>query len=75
MLAVGSHDNDIYIFKVDGASYSLYGKLQAHKSFITNMDWSKDGQYIQSNCGAYELLFFNVNTKQQLSGGATQLRD
>lgn len=53
MLAIGSHDNDIYLFKVNGNSYTLYGQLKAHKSFITNMDWSRDGKYIQSNCGAY----------------------
>ncbi len=53
MLAIGSHDNDIYLFKVNGNNYTLHGQLKAHKSFITNMDWSRDGKYIQSNCGAY----------------------
>lgn len=59
-LAVGSHDNNIYIFDVSGSTYSLSGKLVAHNSFITNLDWSRDGRFIQSNCGAYELLFFDV---------------
>jgi len=58
--AVGSHDNNIYILAVDGTNYSLEGTLKAHNSFITNMDWSRDSRYIQSNCGAYELLFFDV---------------
>lgn len=53
MLAVGSHDNNIYIYSVDGDNYSLKGKLSAHNSFITNFDWSCDGKFIQSNCGAY----------------------
>jgi WD40 repeat protein len=75
MLAVGSHDNDIYIYNVDGNNYTLHGKLQAHKSFITNLDWSRDGKYIQSNCGAYELLFFDVQKLSQMTSGATQLRD
>jgi len=75
MLAVGSHDNNIYIYKVDGTNYSLHGKLTGHNSFITNLDWSRDGQFIQSNCGAYELLFFDVNSLKQLQGGATQLKD
>lgn len=52
-LAVGSHDNNIYIFSVSGSTYSLDGKLTGHNSFITNLDWSKDGRFIQSNCGAY----------------------
>ena len=75
MQAVGSHDNDIYVFNVNGNSYQLKGKLQAHKSFITNMDWSKDGKYIQSNCGAYELLFFDVEKMSQIQSGGTQLKD
>jgi len=53
MLAVGSHDNNIYIYKINGNSYNLHGKLVGHNSFITNLDWSRDGQFIQSNCGAY----------------------
>ena len=39
------------------------------------MDWSRDGRYIQSNCGAYEYLFFDVGSKQQLKSGASQLKD
>ena len=75
MLAIGSHDNDIYVYKVSGNSYTFHGKLETHKSFITNMDWSRDGKYIQSNCGAYQLLFFDVNNHKQLKSGASQLKD
>ena len=39
------------------------------------MDWSRDGNYIQSNCGAYQYLFFDVNSKKQLKSGASQLKD
>ena len=34
--------------------------LEGHRSFITHLDWSADGQFIQTNCGAYELLFWNT---------------
>lgn len=74
-LAVGSHDNNIYIYDVNGDSYTLKGALKAHKSFITQLDWSKDGKFMQSVCGAYELLFWDVNGLRQLTGGATQLRN
>jgi WD40 repeat protein len=40
-LAVGSHDNNIYIY--DSTSYNLVGTLKAHKSFLVSLDWSKDG--------------------------------
>lgn len=52
-VAVGSHDNNIYILSVNGDSYNVEGVCKAHQSFITNLDWSRDGRYIHSNCGAY----------------------
>ena len=74
-VAVGSHDNNIYVFAVSGDSYSLHSTCKAHNSFITNLDWSRDGRFIQSNCGAYEYLFFDADTGSQIKGGATQFRD
>ena len=64
-LAVGSHDNFIYIYNTspDG-KYKPHGKLKGHSSFITGLDWSVDGDWIRSCCGAYELLFFNPDAKQ-----------
>jgi microtubule-associated protein-like 6 len=56
-LAVGSHDNKIYIY--DTETYSLIGKITKHNSFIVSVDWSADAQFIRSVCGAHELLFFD----------------
>lgn len=53
MLAVGSHDNRIYIYSVDQDKYSLLGSLKGHSSFITGIDWSEDGKTLRSVCGAY----------------------
>lgn len=39
------------------------------------MDFSKDGANLHSNCGAYELLFWDCGTGKQLPGGATQFKD
>lgn len=61
-LAVGSHDNNIYFYNT--ADYSLLGVCKKHNSFITSVDWSADGNYIRSVCGAYELLFYDGNTFQ-----------
>ena len=55
-LAVGSHDNNIYIYDGD---YNHIGTCKGHNSFITALDWSCDSKYVRSNCGAYELLFFD----------------
>lgn len=64
-LAVGSHDNNIYIYSVD-RNYALFATLKAHTSFVTSLDWSltNSPNYIRSNCGSYELLFFNVDAKK-----------
>jgi microtubule-associated protein-like 1/2 len=64
-LAAGSHDNNIYVYDVD-RNYSLFATLKAHTSFITAFDWSltDSPSYIRSNCGSYELLFFNVDAKR-----------
>uniref|UniRef100_A0A8C3GC86 EMAP like 3 n=1 Tax=Cyclopterus lumpus TaxID=8103 RepID=A0A8C3GC86_CYCLU len=58
-LAVGSHDNFIYIYNVteSGRRYTRFGKCNGHSSFITHLDWAKDGKYIMSNSGDYEILY------------------
>lgn len=68
-LAVGSHDNKIYVYSVP--DYSLLGVCKKHNSFITSVDWSLDGNYIRSVCGAYELLFFDGNSFAQDPNGAS----
>jgi len=57
-LAVGSHDNNIYVYST--ADWSLVGKCSAHNSYIMALDWCAQSKYIRSNCGAYELLFHTV---------------
>jgi len=73
ILAVGSHDNAIYLFTVP--NFQKKYTMRKHSSFITHLDWSEDGNYLHSNCGAYELLFWDANTGKQITGGATATRD
>jgi WD40 repeat protein len=73
-LAAGSHDNNIYIYDIVDTGYSLFTVLHGHTSYITSLDWSEDGNYIRSNCGSYELLFFDVEGKEQEKSGASNLR-
>ena len=40
-LAVGSHDNNIYVYNCD-KNYAGYAVLRAHQSFVTALDWSLD---------------------------------
>lgn len=69
-LAVGSHDNLIYVYAVNDG-YSLVGKCKGHNAAITNIDWSMDSTYLRSVCIGYELLFFTVPDCQQDTSGAS----
>ncbi|KAM4880033.1 LOW QUALITY PROTEIN: echinoderm microtubule-associated protein-like 3 [Sylvia borin] len=70
-LAIGSHDNFIYIYTVaeGGRKLSRFGRCTGHSSFITHLDWSKDGRFIMSNSGDYEILYWDV------AGGCKLLRN
>lgn len=73
-LAVGSHDNNIYVYDVS-KDYALYYKFNKHNSFVTSLDWSLDSKYIRSVCGAYEKLYYNVGTKEFDPNGLTNTKE
>lgn len=72
-VAIGSHDNKIYIYNLKWKR--LCRPLNKHSSYITHLDWSCDGEYLHSNCGAYEILFWEVEPGLQMPGGASALKD
>lgn len=72
-LAVGSHDNNIYVY--DSTTYDLLGTCKAHNSFIVSVDWSSDGAFVRSVCGAHELLFFKGDDYKQDPSGASNTVD
>ena len=71
-IAIGSRDNNIYLYNT--SDFASKGKCKKHNSFISQLDFSDDGDWIQSNCGAYELLFFNANTGEHQTS-ATAMKD
>ena len=73
MLAVGSRDNNIYIYNVS-QNYKLSGICRGHSSFISHIDWNQDNTMIQTNDGAYELLYWNAETCKQHTSSYT-MRD
>ncbi|XP_045105805.1 echinoderm microtubule-associated protein-like 2 isoform X9 [Portunus trituberculatus] len=75
-LAVGSRDNYIYMYQVTegGRKYTRMGRCQGHSSFVTHLDWSADNQFLQSNSGDYELLYWNAGLCRQIVQ-TSQMRD
>lgn len=78
MLAAGSHDNFIYVYLASTTLPDSHNtvncklkpirQLRGHSSYITHLDWSSTNKYIRSNCGAYEVLYWDVmEGKQALS--------
>eukprot|EP00069_Balaena_mysticetus_P009896 bmy_06565T0 len=59
-LAVGSHDNLVYLYTVDqgGRKVSRLGKCSGHSSFITHLDWAQDSSCFVTNSGDYEILYW-----------------
>lgn len=65
-LAVGSHDDSIYVYKInDQGEYSLHWAITfVHSSAITGMDWTRDSKHLRAVDQAYAKIFYNVETQQ-----------
>jgi len=75
-LAVGSHDDSIYVYKIDNGEYELhYAITYVHSSAVVAMDWSKDSKYLRAIDQAYAKIFYDVNAKEQVTEGQTTLID
>lgn len=67
-LAVGSHDNRIYVYDI-ADNYKLVSRCKGHSSYIMAIDWDCSSKWMRSNCGAYELLFWNMPEGTQDKSG------
>lgn len=58
MIAIGSQNGSIYLFRVsrDGYSYKKVNKIRGTQA-MTQLDWSVDGGYVQTVTTDYDLLF------------------
>lgn len=72
-LAVGSHDNLVYVYTVDqgGRKVSRLGKCSGHSSFITHLDWAQDSTCFVTNSGDYEILYWDPATCKQITSADT----
>lgn len=73
LLAVGSHDNHVYIYEVrEDASYHLVCKDHRNSSYINAIDWSLDGNSIRTSSGDYEVLYYDVKERKANPYGSEQ---
>lgn len=68
-LAVASFDTFIDIYNVSNG-YSRVCRCTGHSATVRHLDWSEDSSVIQSNCSAYEILYWNPKTGKQVSSSA-----
>ena len=65
-VAVGNADNfiDIYTcpkhYSAEQTDFKRIAQLKGHSSFIVHLDWSLDSNFLQSNCGSHELLYWKL---------------
>lgn len=67
-------DSFIFVYDVK-AKFKLVKKLKGHHSRVTHIDYTENGACIQSNCTSYEHLYHDISTGNQLTSGATALKD
>lgn len=58
MIAIGSQNGSVYLFRVsrDGFSYKKSNKIRGNQP-LTQLDWSSDGNYLQTTTADYDLVF------------------
>ena len=76
MLAIGSHDCQVYVYKIEGEEYKLiFDSKYSQSSAITAMDWSRDSKYIRAIDQAYMKVFYNIEERAQIQDQASELLD
>ena len=71
-LAVGSHDNQVYLLNTQ--TYNCRATCKGHHSYITALDFSSQGDRLQTTSGDYELLFWDAADGHQILS-ATEMKD
>jgi hypothetical protein len=61
MIAIGSQNGSIYLYRVsrDGFSYKKINKIRGSQP-LTHIDWSIDGHYLQTATIDFDLLYWDV---------------
>ena len=74
-LYITHHDNTTTTTQQqhDTSQVKALRRLRGHSSYVNHIDWSLDSRLLQSTCGAYELLYWDVAKGGQLLSSADTL--
>lgn len=65
MMCVGTHESVADMYGVP--SFQKIGSLVGHSSWIAHLDWDKNSTVVRTNCGAYELLYWDAKSCKQIT--------
>jgi len=78
-MAVGSHDDTIYLYKItEAGEYKHHVTIaMVHSSAIVGIDWSKDSKYLRAVDQAYAKIFYEITEAsfEQVTEGSSELVD
>ena len=63
-LAVGNVEGAIDLYDV--ARWTRLARCRGHSTKVTQLDWSRDAALLQSNCNAYEILYWEGRSGRQV---------
>jgi len=60
-LAVAGHDQMVHLYDCADGKYVRLKRCQGHSATVSHLDWSVDSRLLQTQCNAYELLYWNTD--------------
>ncbi|KAF0775630.1 hypothetical protein AaE_000670 [Aphanomyces astaci] len=68
-LAIASHDSSVVLYDLTKQCAKKHA-FKKHSSFVSHVDFSADGSFLQSISGAYELLYCDVKSGKQVTSAS-----
>ena len=65
-LAVGCHNDCIYLFQVGEEGLKEKGSLSGHESYINDLDFSLDGRHLRSAGVEGELRYWDLESMKEI---------